>query len=130
MLGRANPTLPRAGWTATADSQETARENARAGNVLDGNAATIWHTQWSTHSGRAAAAHAHRRHEDAHVPVGGLTYLPRPPASANGRIGRYTIETSTNGTTWSARVAERHFAGQPGAADGGRSRPPPPGTCG
>jgi galactose oxidase len=40
----------------------------------------------------------------AAVPVGGLAYLPRPAPSVNGRIGRYTIQTSTNGTNWTARV--------------------------
>ncbi|MGW1509430.1 discoidin domain-containing protein, partial [Streptomyces sp. NPDC002394] len=36
------PVLDRTGWTATASDEETTRENGRAANVLDGDAATLW----------------------------------------------------------------------------------------
>ncbi|MFD9010169.1 arabinogalactan endo-1,4-beta-galactosidase, partial [Streptomyces sp. NPDC059552] len=36
------PILDRAGWTATASDEETAGENGRAANVLDGNVNTLW----------------------------------------------------------------------------------------
>ena len=39
--------LPRNGWTAAASDEETAGENGRAANVLDGDVATIWHSRWS-----------------------------------------------------------------------------------
>ena len=112
LLGRADPTLSRTGWTAVASDQETARENTPAPNVLDGNAATIWHSQWSS-TPPVPLPHWITVDLKTAVPVGGLTYLPRPAASANGRIGRYKIETSSNGTTWSARVTNGSFADNP-----------------
>ena len=48
LLGGTDPPLPRTGWTAAADSQETAAGNNAAANVLDGNTATIWHTHEHT----------------------------------------------------------------------------------
>jgi galactose oxidase len=97
------PALPRAGWTATADSQETAAGNYAAPNVLDGNASTIWHTRFSG----VADPLPHVLTVDMHTTqrVGGLTYLPRPAASPNGRVGQYRVEVSTDGSTWSAPVA-------------------------
>jgi galactose oxidase len=112
VLGRADPTLPRTGWTATADSAETVRENTPASNVLDGNAATFWHSQWSS-TPPAPLPHTITIDMKNAVPVGGLSYLPRPAASVNGRIGSYTIESSTNGTTWTARVTGGAFADSP-----------------
>ena len=108
ILGRANPTLSRTGWTVTADSQETAAANNAATNVLDGNAATIWHTSWS---GNPDPPLPHTLTLDLKTAqsVGGLTYLPRPATSANGRIGRYTIGTSPDGTTWTTRVSNASF---------------------
>jgi galactose oxidase len=112
LLGRANPTLSRTGWTASASDQETARENNAAANVLDGNAATIWHSQWSS-TPPAPLPHWLTIDLKTAVPVGGLAYLPRPPASGNGRIGRYKIESSTDGTTWTSRVSGGTFADNP-----------------
>jgi galactose oxidase len=43
------------------------------------------------------------------VQIGGLSYLPRPQDEPNGRIGRYTIESSTNGTAWTTRVSSGTF---------------------
>jgi galactose oxidase len=42
--------------------------------------------------------------------VSGLNYLPRQDASNNGNIGQYAIALSTNGTTWSAPVAQGTWA--------------------
>ncbi|HEU4346737.1 MAG TPA: discoidin domain-containing protein [Actinoplanes sp.] len=109
VLGRANPTLSRTGWTVTASDQETAKMNGRATNVLDGSGTTIWHSRYSP-SPAAPLPHSLTLDLKTAVPVGGLTYLPRPATSPNGRIGRYKIESSTNGTTWTSRVTGRSFA--------------------
>ncbi|GAA3346326.1 hypothetical protein GCM10020358_56880 [Amorphoplanes nipponensis] len=112
LLGRADPTLGRAGWTVTASDQETARENGAAANVLDGSATTIWHSAWST-TPPAPLPHSLTLDLKSAVAVGGLTYLPRPAASANGRIGRYRIESSPDGTTWTSRISAGAFADTP-----------------
>jgi galactose oxidase len=112
LLGRANPTLSRTGWTATADSEETARQNGRAGNVLDGNATTLWHTVWSK-TPLPPLPHTITLDMKKVASVGGLSYLPRPAASPNGRVGRYRISTSTNGTTWTDQISNGAFADNP-----------------
>ena len=94
--------LPRTGWTATADSEETAGENGAASNVLDGNVATFWHTKWSG----AADPLPHALTIDMKTPttVSGLRYQPRP-GGGNGTIGQYRVEVSLNGTAWGTPVA-------------------------
>ncbi|MCU7727938.1 discoidin domain-containing protein [Actinoplanes sp. KI2] len=108
LLGGTDPALARTGWTASADSQETAAENGRAQNVLDGNTRSYWHTQYTG----ASPALPHRLTIDMkkRYLVSGLAYLPRPATSANGRIGRFTIETSTNGVDWGNPVSSGAFA--------------------
>ncbi|MFE5298783.1 discoidin domain-containing protein [Streptomyces sp. NPDC056632] len=94
--------LPRTGWTATAGDEETAKENGRAANVLDGDAATIWHSRWSG----TPAPLPHRITIDMHrtAAVSALVYQPRKD-SPNGRVGAYTVTTSTDGTTFGAPVS-------------------------
>ncbi len=90
---------PRSTWTATADSEETARENGAAVNALDGDPATIWHTAWSADS--PAYPHTLTIDTKAQRTVTALTYRPRPAGSSNGRIGTYRVETSIDGAMWS-----------------------------
>jgi galactose oxidase len=112
VLGRADPTLSRTGWTAKADSYESVRENRPPSAVLDGSASTYWHSRWSS-SPPAPLPHTLTIDMAATKSVGGLAYLPRPPSSANGRIGRYTVQTSANGTNWTARVTNAAFPDSP-----------------
>jgi galactose oxidase len=90
------PPLPRTGWTASADSQETAG-NYAAANVLDGDPTTVWQTK----SSGIGAALPHTLTVDMHARqrVSGLTYLPAA-AIADGRVGRYRIEASMDGAAW------------------------------
>ncbi|MER7761849.1 discoidin domain-containing protein [Streptomyces sp. NPDC097619] len=94
--------LPRTGWTATASDEETTGEDGRAANVLDGDAATIWHSRWSG----TPAPLPHTVTLDMHrtAAVSALVYQPRTGGS-NGRAGTYTVTTSTDGTTFGAPVA-------------------------
>ncbi|WIM98990.1 discoidin domain-containing protein [Actinoplanes oblitus] len=112
LLGRPDPTLARTGWTVATDSEETAQENGRVANVLDGDPATIWHSAWSS---TPPAPLPHTVTVDLHAStlVGGLAYLPRPAPAANGRIGRYEIATSTDGSTWTDRLTGGAFADSP-----------------
>jgi galactose oxidase len=109
VLGRANPTLSRTGWAVSASDAEPAYP---AGTVLDGNAATFWHSRYSP---APAVPLPHTLTLDLKAPaaIGGLAYLPRPPASPNGRIGRYRIATSPDGSAWTDRVRDGAFADSP-----------------
>ncbi|MFD3444213.1 discoidin domain-containing protein [Microbacteriaceae bacterium 4G12] len=104
----ADSVLPRTGWVATASDQETVAENGRAQNVLDGNAASIWHSQYSPSA--LPLPHTLTIDMRATQQVSGLRYLPRPSTTANGRIGSYTVTVSADGTTWSAPVASGTWA--------------------
>ncbi|MFK0195205.1 phosphocholine-specific phospholipase C [Kitasatospora sp. NPDC090308] len=93
---------------SSADSQETSAENGAAANVLDDVLSTKWHTGWS---GTAAPLpHEIRFDLGAARSVSGLSYLPRQDGGVNGRIGRYEVSTSTDGTTWSAPAATGTWA--------------------
>ncbi|MEW2811133.1 discoidin domain-containing protein [Streptomyces massasporeus] len=97
----AAPVLDREGWTVTASSAETARENGRAANVLDGDARTIWHTEWSG----TATPPPHTLTVDMHrtAVVSGLVYRPRAD-NPNGRVGEYGISVSKDGQDWADPV--------------------------
>jgi hypothetical protein len=90
------------------DSQELTGENGRATNVLDGNAGTIWHTEWY----RRSPKHPHRIDLwlGGDYAVGGLTYLPRQDGSLNGTVAQYRIYVSADGVTWGQPVASGTFA--------------------
>lgn len=90
--------LSRAGWSVSADSQETASAGNQAPNAIDGDLNTIWHTVWSGNN-PAQLPHWFRIDAGSQVSAAGLSYIPRSDG-ANGRIGQYTVETSNDGTTW------------------------------
>lgn len=99
--------LPQSGITVLGvDSQETAGENGQGTNVLDGNTATIWHTQWQS----ANPPHPHRIDLDlgSARPVNRLYYRPRQNM-ANGRISTYEVLLSSDGTNWGSPVATGTF---------------------
>ncbi|GAA2136730.1 hypothetical protein GCM10009825_22230 [Arthrobacter humicola] len=102
-LAAAPAPLPRTGWTATASDEEVLGENGKASNVLDGSAATIWHSRWSP-APSAPLPHTITIDTKATQSISGLRYLPRSDLP-NGRVGSFEIAVSTNGTTWSAPVA-------------------------
>jgi galactose oxidase len=91
------PALPRAGWTVSADSEAP---GDGVGNLLDGDADTIWATA-------DAAPLPHSITIDMHKTqlVSGLSYLPRQDGILDGTIGQYAIRLSTDGIHWSKRVA-------------------------
>jgi galactose oxidase len=109
LLGFADPTLPRGGWTVTADSQETKAADLSATRAIDGDRSTFWHSEYST---APAKSLPHTLTIDLHATatVAALKYLPRPPVTGRtGNIGRYQIHLSTDGTTWGTPVATGRF---------------------
>jgi len=100
--------LSRAGWTVTADSQQTAPGGHAAASAVDGDPATFWHTQSGT-VGRLP----HTFIIDMHAThtVAGLTYLPRPAGTgSSGTIGRYRVDLSLDSVVWGDSVATGTFA--------------------
>ncbi|MFD9794107.1 discoidin domain-containing protein [Streptomyces sp. NPDC059070] len=99
--------LPVAGWTVKATDEETGQANDRAANVLDGDPATLWHSQWSPKATRFPHALTIDMHRT--TTVSALTYTPRP-TGVNGRIGTYAIYTSLDGVSFGTPVASGHWA--------------------
>jgi hypothetical protein len=77
------------------DSEETAGENGRGTNAVDGNPSTIWHTQWQDDS----PGHPHEIIIELTPPstIKGFTYLPRQDDSENGTIADYEFYVSNDG---------------------------------
>jgi beta-galactosidase len=94
-LGFAGPDgaeIPRAAWQVVfADSEELGGDDGNAGNAIDGDPQTFWHTQWQS----AKPAHPHRIVIDlgAELELSRMTYLPRQD-SPNGRIARFRVYVS------------------------------------
>jgi beta-galactosidase len=78
-------------WTiASVSSEETEREDGSAGNAIDGQTASFWHTQW----GSASPGHPHTLVLDLgnRETISGFRYTPRQgDAGAGGRIKDYEI---------------------------------------
>ena len=90
------------------DSQELSGENGAATNAVDGSTTTFWHTKW--YGGSDPLPHEIQLDLGSTRTVTGLTYLPRQDGGANGRIGKYEVYLSTDGTTWGGAVATGTFA--------------------
>ncbi|MER5275750.1 family 20 glycosylhydrolase [Streptomyces sp. NPDC002809] len=99
--------VPKAGMTATADSEESDAENGSAAGVIDDNPYTAWHTAYST----AVTPPPHHVTLDlgAEQQIAGFRYLPRQDAATNGRIGSWTFDVSADGVSWRT-VARGTFA--------------------
>lgn len=91
-----------------ADSEETAGEDAKAANAVDGNAETIWHTQWQD----ASPSHPHEIVIEIQpaCSIKGLTYLPRQGEMTNGDIKEYEVYLSTDGKDFGKPVRSGTFA--------------------
>jgi sialidase-1 len=92
---------------ADVDSEETQGEDGRASNILDGNRATFWHTEWSPVVDPGYPHHVTVDLGGTHE-VSGIQYTRRQN-SANGAIDRYEVYTSEDGRTWSEPVATGRF---------------------
>jgi lysophospholipase L1-like esterase len=96
--------LATTGWTLRfVDSQETGGANNGAVNAFDGNASTLWATQW-------VAAQPPPPHEiqidlGATRQIVGFRYLPRQDGLTIGNIGQYEFYVSTDGVNWGTPAA-------------------------
>jgi endo-alpha-N-acetylgalactosaminidase len=91
--------------TATADSENATSGSAEgpASNVLDGDAGTIWHTQYDP----TITQYPHWLTLDLKgtATVSGFGYLDRQSGGQNGRVKDYTVSVSANGTDWTPVAA-------------------------
>jgi hypothetical protein len=90
-----------------ADSEETAGEDGKAANAVDGDPGTIWHTQWQD-------ANPEPPHEiiiELSQPcrISGFTYLPRQDDSDHGNIKDYEFYVSNDGDDFGKPVKKGTF---------------------
>src|SRR4029453_13399949 len=85
------------------DSQELIGQNGAGTNVIDGNPATFWHTEWSQRT--APLPHTLVLDLGGQYQVGGFAYLPRQDGDSNGTMAGYEFYVSPDGTTWGPAVA-------------------------
>ncbi len=76
------------------------------GNAIDGNPATIWHTEWEGNAPKYP--HQITIELQDQTEIKGLTYLPRQDMS-NGWIAEYEVYISTDGKNWGNAVASGKF---------------------
>lgn len=107
LLNESGQALPRTGWKVSANSEELSSASGVVGNAIDGNEATIWHTQWRS----ASPAHPHWIVVDMGQAqrVAGFRYTPRS-GGGNGTIARYRLYLSQDGQSWGLPVAQGNLA--------------------
>lgn len=111
LLDASGGVMSRTGWTVSADSAETTGAplgaTGAAVNAIDGNPATMWHTQ------RVAAnpppPHSFTVNLGTPRNLIGFRYLPRADGSTSGIVASWRFSTSIDGTTW-VQVASGDFA--------------------
>lgn len=98
---------------ASVSSEETAGEDGRAVNAIDGSSATIWHSRWTS----PAAGHPHQITLDlgSSQALTGLRYQRRATGT-NGDIADYNVLVSSDNTTWT-KVASGTFPAGKGLAE-------------
>lgn len=89
------------------DSEETAGEDGKAANALDGNPNTFWHTQWQ--DAAPECPHEIVIELKPAATIKGFTYLPRQDDSDNGNIKDYEFYASNDGQDFGQPLAKGTF---------------------
>ena len=89
------------------DSEETSGEDGKGANAVDGDPATMWHTQWQD----ASPGHPHEIIIELSRPctIRGVTYLPRQDGIENGTIKDYEVYLSADGKEFGEPVKKGAF---------------------
>ncbi|WP_339315102.1 discoidin domain-containing protein [Paenibacillus sp. FSL R10-2734] len=86
--------IPQGEMTATSTSNRSGNE---AGNAIDGNPSTIWHTEWDP---MAELPQSITLDLGKAQVISKLKYLPRQNGEQNGNITSYELSTSLDGTSF------------------------------
>jgi hypothetical protein len=89
------------------DSEETAGEDGKAANAVDGDPETFWHTQWQ--DGNPEPPHEIVIELSPASTIKGFTYLPRQDESENGTIKDYELYVSNDGQDFGQPVCKGTF---------------------
>lgn len=94
--------IPQSQMTATATSEQTGTDPAH--HAIDGNPATMWHTDWSGNDKLPQSITLNLG--DTYI-INAFSYLPRQSGS-NGHITQYKLYTSSDGENFT-EVASGHW---------------------
>ena len=89
--------IDRTGWTATASSAETAAENSGAEKAIDGDAGTMWHTQYQGSSPTYTNGHWIQFNLGKETTFQAFSYTPRQ-SGTNGNVKTYKLLYSNEAT--------------------------------
>lgn len=89
------------------DSEETASENGRGTNAVDGNPETFWHTEWT--DANPECPHEIIIQLTPSATLKGFTYLPRQDEEENGTIQNYEFYVSEDGKDFGKPVKKGEF---------------------
>jgi hypothetical protein len=89
------------------DSEETAGEDGRGVNAVDGNSDTFWHTQWQDAS--PECPHEIIIELSPATTIKGFAYLPRQDDSENGSIKDYEFYVSADDQNFEQPVCKGTF---------------------
>ncbi len=89
------------------DSEETAGEDAKGANAVDGDPGTFWHTQWQ--DANPPCPHEIVIELVPPATIKGFTYLPRQDDSENGTIKDYEFYVSDDGVDFGQPVSKGTF---------------------
>jgi len=85
---------------------ESAAPDSPVEAAVDGDPSTIWHTEWQSGAERLPASLAIDL--GAEAGIRGIRYTPRQDMN-RGRIDRYRVESSRDGSTWTSASPEARF---------------------
>jgi len=101
--------IPHTLWSVVyVDSQETSCYTGAGTNAIDGNPATMWHTQFCPSS--PSTPHEIQINLGATYSLTAFQYLPRQDGSQNGWIKDYEFYVSSDGVNWGTPVASGTFS--------------------
>src|SRR5262245_14070587 len=89
------------------DSEETAGEDGKGSNAIDGKPDTFWHTQWD--GDNPPPPHEIIIELSAPARIKGITYLPRQDVEVNGTIKEYEVYLSDDGKEFGKPVKKGTF---------------------
>ncbi|HEY1718162.1 MAG TPA: discoidin domain-containing protein [Verrucomicrobiae bacterium] len=89
------------------DSEETAGEDGKGANAVDGDPATLWHTQWQDTN--PPCPHEITIELVPPATIKGFTYLPRQDDSDHGMIKDYEFYVSDDGDDFGQPVSKGTF---------------------
>ena len=90
------------------DSEETAGEDGKGANAVDGDPNTFWHTQWQDNT--PPCPHEIIIELTPPATIKGFTYLPRQDGGDHGNIKGYEFYASNDGQDFGQPAAKGEFA--------------------